>query len=54
MKPLASVYYAEGNPIALRQVMIAAERIALYEEIIFTIILLVSADYVPYISMSRI
>ena len=49
MKLLASVYYAEGNPIALRQVMRAAERIALYEGIIFTIILLIGADYVPYI-----
>ena len=49
MKPLASVYYGEGNSIALRQVMRAAERIAVYEGIIFTVILLVGADYVPYI-----
>ena len=49
MKPLASVYYGEGNPIALRKVMRAAERIALYEGIIFTVILIAGADYVPYI-----
>ena len=49
MKPLASVYYGEGNPIALRQVMRAATRIALYEGIILTVILIAGADYVPYI-----
>ena len=49
MKPLASVYYGEGNPIAMRQVMRAAERIAVYEGIIFTVILIVGADYVPHI-----
>ena len=49
MKPLASVYYGEGNPIALRQVMRAAEKISLYEGIVFTVILIAGADYVPYI-----
>ena len=49
MKPLASVYYTEGNSIALRQVMRAAEKTSLYEGIIFTVILLAGADYVPYI-----
>ena len=49
MKPLASVYYGEGNPIALRKVMRAAGRISLYEGIIFTVILIAGADYVPYI-----
>ena len=49
MKPLASVYYGEGNPIALRQVMRAAEKISLYDGIIFTVILIAGADYVPYI-----
>ena len=49
MKPLASVYYAEGNPIALRQVMRAAGKTSLHEGIIFTVILIAGADYVPYI-----
>ena len=49
MKPLASVYYGEGNSIALRQVVRAAGRVALYERIIFTVVLIAGADYVPYI-----
>ena len=49
MKPLASVYYSEGNPIALRQVMRAAEKTSFYEGIIFTAALIIGADYVPYI-----